>query len=200
MKVLVACEYSAIVREAFTRGGHDAMSCDLLPTEVPGKHYQGDVRDVLYQSWDLVIAHPPCTYLSNSGVRWLYEKPGRWELMREGAEFFKLFLDIDVPYAVENPVMHKHAVAIVGRGHDQTVQPWQFGHGETKRTCFWLNGLPPLQPTNIVDGREARVHRMAPGPERQKERSRFFTGIADAMVSQWGSVTEKQRHKFRLQA
>lgn len=191
MKVLVGCEYSAIVREAFTRGGHDAMSCDILPTEISGKHYQGDVRDVLYDNWDLGIFHPPCTFLCNSGVRWLHEKPGRWEQMREGAEFFKLFLDLPYPSAVENPVMHKHAVELIGKKHDQSVQPWQFGHGETKRTCFWLNGLPPLVPTNVVAGREARVHRMAPGPDRQKERSRFFPGIAEAMVQQWIPALER---------
>lgn len=187
MKILVACEFSGTVRDAFTRQGHDAMSCDILPSETVGNHYQGDVRDVLDTSWDMVIAHPPCTYLSNSGVRWLYEKPGRWDDMREAADFFRLFLNLEhVPHvAVENPVMHGHAEI---RRADQFIQPWMFGHGETKRTGLWLKNLPPLVPTDIVEGREQRVWLMSPGPERQKERSRFFRGIADAMAVQWGEL------------
>ena len=187
MKVLVACEFSGTVRDAFAARGHDAMSCDLRPSERPGKHYQGDVRDLLGGGWDLMVAHPPCTYLANSGVRWLREKPGRWEQMRQGAEFFRELLTADIPLiAVENPVIHRYVVEIIGRKHDQTLQPWQFGHGETKRICLWLKGLPALKTTQIVDGRKARVWRMPPGPEREKERSRFFRGVADAMADQWG--------------
>ena len=184
MKVLVACEYSGIVRDAFLARGHDAISCDLLPTESPGPHIQGDVKPLMMQRWDLVIAHPPCTYLANSGVRWLYEQPGRWAKMEEASRFFEDFFFVDSPLvAIENPVIHSHAGL---PKPNFTVQPWQFGHGETKRICFWTQGLPPLQPTDIVEGREARVHRMPPGPDRQKERSRFFPGIAAAMAEQWG--------------
>lgn len=187
LKVLVACEYSGTVRDAFLRKGHDAISCDLLPTESPGPHYRGDVRHLLREGWDLMIAHPPCTYLANSGVRWLFEQRDRWEKMAEGAGIFLDLLHADIPrIAIENPIMHKHAVSLIGRRQDQVIQPWQFGHGETKAVCLWLKGLPLLVPTDIVDGREARVHKMAPGPDRQKERSRFYEGIADAMADQWG--------------
>jgi hypothetical protein len=191
MKVLVACEYSAIVRDAFRSSGHDAWSCDLLATEGnPDYHVQGDILTLLdngLDEWDLLIAHPPCTYLANSGVRWLHERPDRWKSMIDGACFFRKLLTCKIPLkAIENPVIHKYAKQIIGRGHDQTIQPWQFGHGETKRICLWLDGLKPLTPTNEVDGREARVHRMPPGPDRQKERSRFFTGVANAMADQWG--------------
>lgn len=186
LRVLVACEYSGIVRDAFAARGHYAMSCDLLPTESPGPHYVGDVRDVLEDGWDLMVAHPPCTYLANSGVRWLHERPERWAKMEDGAAFFRALWYAPIPrIAIENPVMHGHAVALVGASHSQTVQPWQFGDGETKRVCLWLRRLPPLCPTRVVYEREARVHRMAPGPERQKERSRFFPGIAAAMADQW---------------
>ena len=195
MRVLVACEYSGIVRDAFIRAGHDAMSCDLLPSESDlGPHYTGDARDLLGDGWDLLIAHPPCTFLTNSGVRWLFDpRPkfaNRWQELDEGAGLFRAFLDAPVPrIAVENPRMHRYAVErIGGRRQDQTVQPWQFGQGETKAVGLWLKNLPPLQPTEIVEGREARVHRMAPGPDRQKERSRFFVGIADAMAEQWGTL------------
>lgn len=188
MRVLVACEFSGTVRDAFRARGHDAMSCDILPTERPdGPHHQGDVRDVLDDDWDLMVAHPPCTYLANSGVRWLYEKEGRWDLMRQGAEFFKMLLDAPIPrIAVENPVMHKHARAIIGEGPTQTVQPYEFGTAETKRTGLWLRGLPKLVPTEIVTGPiHARVHRMAPSPDRWRERSRFYPSIAAAMAEQW---------------
>lgn len=196
MKVLVACEFSGTVRDAFTAAGHYALSCDILPAETPGDHFQGDIREVLADGiqWDLMIAHPPCTFLTNSGVRWLYDpRPkfaNRWNELDEGAAFFRLFLDSPIPrIAVENPVMHRYAVERIGRKQDQTVQPYEYGHGETKRTGLWLKNLPLLAPTELVEGREARVHRMAPGPERQKERSRFFPGIAAAMASQWGGLT-----------
>jgi hypothetical protein len=186
-RVLVACEYSGIVRDAFRRRGFHAMSCDLLPTEAPGPHYEGDVRDVLGDGWDLMVAHPTCTYLTNSGVRWLHERDGRWALMEEGADFLRSLLDAPIPrIAVENPVPHRYAVERIGRRYDQAFQPWEFGHPETKRTCLWLKNLPPLLPTAIAQTAEARVHRMAPGPNRQKERSRFFPAVADAMADQWG--------------
>ena len=190
MRVLVACEFSGTVREAFRERGHDAMSCDLLSTEIPGWHYKGDLLDVIYGSrWDLMIAHPPCTYLANSGVRWLRTQPGRWGAMRDGAVFFRSLLNANIPrIVIENPIMHKYAVEIIGRRQDQVIQPWQFGQGETKAVCLWLKNLPPLVPTDVVEGREARVHRMPPGPDRWKERSRFFPGIAAAMADQWGSL------------
>ena len=189
MKVLVACEFSGTVRDAFIRAGHDAMSCDLLPTESPGPHYQGDVFDVLGDGWDLMVAHPPCTYLANSGVRWLHENEGRWRDMIEGAVFLRTLLDAPIPrVAIENPVIHRWARLVIGTGPCQTIQPWQFGHGETKAVCLWLKGLPPLEPTNIVDGRTPRVHHASPGPDRWKERSRFYRGIAEAMAEQWGSL------------
>ena len=189
MKVLVACEFSGIVRDAFREHGHDAISCDLIPSERPGPHIVGDVLTLDLSSFDLMIAHPPCTYLTNAGVRWLYEKPGRWEMMREGAEFFRTLLNAPVPQiAVENPIMHGYGVSIIGRKQDQCIQPWQFGHGEIKAVCLWLKNLPLLTPTNIVDGRDPRVHFASPGPERWKERSRFYSGIAAAMAEQWGKL------------
>ena len=190
MKVLVACEYSGRVREAFRKLGHDAWSCDLLDAEDASQfHIKGDVLDLLGNGWDLLIAHPPCTYLCNSGVRWLRTQEGRWDQMRQGAEFFKIFMDAPVAHiAIENPIMHKYAVEIIGKRQDQIIQPWQFGHGETKATGLWLKNLPPLTPTRIVEGREQRVHRMSPGPDRWKERSRTFKGIADAMAQQWGDL------------
>lgn len=204
MRVLVACEFSGVVRRAFVARGWEAVSVDLLPAEDGardywqeglGTHYELDVWDLPYElnlpAFDLMIAHPPCTFLCNSGVRWLDTQPGRRELMEEGARFFKYLLEFPIKHiAVENPVMHKYAVAIVGRRQDQIVQPWQFGHGEVKATGFWLQGLPKLVPTNIVDGRHPRVHRASPGPDRWKERSRTYTGIAEAMADQWGKHAE----------
>ena len=185
-KILVACEYSGTVRDAFAKLGHRVLSCDLLPSETPGNHYQGDVMDVLNDWWDLLIAHPPCTYLANSGVRWLHERPERWAQLDDGAAFFKALLDAPIKRkCVENPIPHKYAIERIGRKYDQIIQPWQFGHPETKAICFWLEELPPLEPTNIVEGREPRVHHMNPGPDRAKERARFYTGIADAMAEQW---------------
>lgn len=196
LKVLVACEFSGTVRDAFLERGHDAWSCDLLPDERgSNRHIRGDVRDILDERWDMIIvAHPPCTRLCNSGVRWLSEPPpGRtieemWLELETGADLFSTLWNACAPcIAVENPVMHKHAKARI-RGYAppaQSVQPWQFGHPETKRTCLWLKNLPPLRPTNVVAGREARVHRMPQGPNRWRERSRFFPGIAAAMADQW---------------
>ena len=183
MRVLVACEFSGTVRDAFRALGHDAMSCDLLPSERPGPHYQGDVRDVLGAGWDLMVAHPPCTHLAVSGARWFAAKRGEQE---EALAFVRLLLDAPIPrIALENPVS---VISSRIRKPDQTIQPWQFGHGETKATCLWLTGLPPLVPTDIVEGREARVWKMGPSPERWRERSRTFPGIAAAMAAQWGAV------------
>lgn len=201
LRVLVACEFSGIVRDAFIEAGHEAMSCDLLPSEAPaGSHYQGDIRDILdgHLPWlgpdqfDLLIAHPPCTFLANSGVRWLYGGKGttpdeaRWAQMLDAAAFFRLLLDAPFPrIAVENPIMHRHAEL---PKPTQIIQPWQFGHGETKATGLWLKNLPPLTPTNIVPERVQRVHLMPPGPDRWRERSRTFEGIAAAMAAQWGQA------------
>ena len=186
MRVLVACEYSGRVRDAFRALGHDALSCDLLPSEVGGPHYQGDVRDILNEGWDLMVAHPPCTHLAVSGARWFKDKRKEQE---EALEFVRILLDAPIQrIALENPVS---IISSRIRKPDQIIQPWQFGHGETKATCLWLNGLPRLIATNIVEGREARVHRMAPGPNRWKERSRTFQGIAHAMASQWGGIMDE---------
>lgn len=194
MRVLVACEYSGAVRDAFTVMGHDAMSCDLLPAETPGQHYQGDVRDVLDYPWDLGLFFPPCTDLCVSGARHFYGKrmAGR---QQAAASFFMMLAHCRIPLiAIENPV---GIMSTLWRRPDQTIQPWQFGHGETKATCLWLKGLPLLWPTNIVSGREARVHRMAPGPDRAKERSRTYAGIAQAMATQWGGSPQ---HTMALQS
>ena len=197
MKVLIGCEESATVREAFAKLGHDAWSCDLLPSRVAGNHIQADILTVLNDGWDLAIFHTPCTYLSNSGVRWLYNKDGsrnaeRWELMERDALLFRATMQANIPMiANENPIMHKYAVAIIGRRQDQVIQPWQFGHGETKATCLWLKNLPQLRPTNIVDGREQRIHNMPPSPNRQRDRSVTYQGIAEAMANQWGRKEEK---------
>ena len=192
MKILVACEFSGVVREAFSALGHESWSCDLLPTEIPGNHYQGDIRDILYSGWDLMVAHPPCTRLCNSGVRWLAER-NLWQEMREASEFFKLILNAPITkIAVENPIPHKYAVEIIGRKYDQVIQPYQFGHGETKATCLWIENLDELQPTNQVEGREQRIHLMSPGANRSHERSRFFPGIANAMAAQWAGCLTKR--------
>jgi site-specific DNA-cytosine methylase len=183
MKVLIACEYSGVVRDAFISLGHDAMSCDLLDTEAPGPHYKGDVRDVIDYPWDMMIAHPPCTHLSVSGARHFEAKriDGR---QQSAVSFFMMLSKVDIPkIAIENPVC---IISSLWRKPDQVIQPWQFGHGETKATCLWLKGLTPLVPTNIVEGREQRIHKMPPSENRWKERSRTFTGIADAMANQWG--------------
>lgn len=203
LRVLVACEFSGTVRNAFLDRGHDAWSCDLLPSaERTNRHIQGDARDYLNDGWDmLVVAHPPCTRLCNSGVRWLsVPPPGRtieemWAELDEGADLFSTFWNAPIDrVCIENPVMHKHAKERIQNYEDfaQSVQPWQFGHPEVKRTCFWLRNLPALQPTKVVAGRQARVHRMPPGPDRWRERSRFFTGIAEAMADQWGDYATQQ--------
>lgn len=193
MKVLVACEYSGRVRTALRERGHDAYSCDLLPAE-DGEaifHFQDSLEHVLgkrFAVWDMVIAHPPCTYLCNSGVRWLHTEPGRREKMVEAAEFFRWILNLPIDrIAVENPVMHGYAREIVGRGPDFTVQPWQFGDPAKKRTCFWTRGLPPLNPTSDMTAADARAdcHLASPGPDRWKERSRTYPGLAQAIAEQW---------------
>ena len=193
MKVLIACEYSGTVRDAFLRAGHDAMSCDLLPTESPGPHYQGDVFDILGDGWDLMIAHPPCTYLCNSGVRWLHTEEGRWDKMQAAACFFRLLLDAAIErIAIENPIMHKYGKGIIGRGQDQCVQPHWFGDPAFKATCWWLKNLKPLKKTNPLEvptdpeerKRWSQIHYASPGPNRSKERSKFFPGMAEACL-QW---------------
>jgi hypothetical protein len=203
-KVLIACEFSATVRDAFRVRGLDAYSCDLLPSEGDSQfHIQGDALEVVYSyPWELVIAHPPCTRLTKAGVRWLHERD-LWNEMREAARFFRSLLEAPVPYvAIENPVMHRYATEIIGRKHDQVIQPWMFGHMESKGTALWLRNLPPLQPTNDV--REAtmalpakerdRIHWAAPGPDRWRLRSRTYAGIAAAMADQWGVALAKARH------
>lgn len=188
MKVLVACESSGVVRDAFIATGHDAWSCDLLPSETPGPHLQCDVRDVLGNGWDLMIGHPPCTRLCNSGVRWLAERD-LWGDLNEAVDFFLSLWNAPInEICLENPVQHSHARARIGVPPTQIIQPWMFGHGETKATCLWLKRLPRLTPTNIVDGRENRIHLMPPSEDRWKERSRTYTGIAAAMASQWGKT------------
>jgi hypothetical protein len=215
VKVLVACEYSGVVRDAFIRRGHDAMSCDILPSERPGPHYEGDVTSLLTEPFDLVIAHPPCTYLSNSGSKHLYqlnERGGtvkdengrlipnkqRWLDMEEGAEFFRTMSLFNAPrIAIENPLQHRHAVAVHGLGRqNQTIQPWMFGHPESKATGLWLFNLPPLEPTDDVEWhmellpktQQQRIFNLPPTEDRGKIRSATFPGIADAMAEQWGCL------------
>jgi hypothetical protein len=185
MRVLVACEFSGTVRDAFTRGGHDAWSCDLLPTEKPGHHIQGDLRAVNMRDFDLVIAHPPCTYLAASGARWW---AGRQAEQSAALEFVYWIRD-NAPsmLAIENPIGR---LSTAWRKPDQTIQPWMFGHGETKATCLWLAGLPPLEATDIVSGREPRIHHERPGPDRWARRSRTLPGIAAAMAAQWGKISQ----------
>ena len=187
MRVLVACEFSGTVRDAFIRAGHDAVSCDLLPTEKPGPHIVGDVLDYIGFGGDLLIAFPPCTHLCVSGARWFKDKAKE---QAEAIDFFMALANSPIPrIAIENPI---GIMSTRYRKPDQIIQPWQFGHGETKATCLWLKGLPKLTPTNIVDGRTARVHRMPPGPDRWRERSRTYQGIADAMAQQWSNLTERR--------
>lgn len=205
MKVLVACEYSGRVRDAFLRRGHDAMSCDLLPTDVPGPHYQGDVRDILHLDWDLLIGHPECTYMTNSGVHWLFNRKidrddmgvHRWPKLFQAASFFRLLWEAKhiKRVCLENPIPHKYAAQLIGIPYSQIIQPWQFGHKEMKGTCLWLRGLDDLQPTDVVgpppkdrDERKswARIHNLPPSEDRWKIRSETYSGIAEAMAEQWG--------------
>lgn len=183
MKVLIACEYSGRVRDAFLAKGHDAMSCDLLPTDAPGPHHQGDVFDIIGDGWDLMIAHPPCTHLAVSGARHFAAKKASG-VQDEALEFVRKLLDAPIEkIALENPIS---IISSKIRKPTQIIQPWQFGHGETKATCLWLKNLPKLTPTNIVEGRDARIHLMPPSADRWKKRSETYTGIAKAMANQWG--------------
>lgn len=180
MKVLVACEFSGTVRDAFLTRGHDAISCDLLPTESPGPHIQGDIRDVDLSQFDLMIAHPPCTHLAVSGARWFKDKQDEQD---EALGFVRWLMGSPIPYALENPVS---IISTRIRKPDQIIQPWMFGHGETKATCLWLNRLPKLTPTDVVEGREGKVWRLPPSEDRWKLRSTTYPGIAKAMAEQWG--------------
>lgn len=191
MKVLIACEYSGIVRDAFIERGHDAISCDLLPTEKPGPHYQGDVMDIIGEDWDLMIAHPPCTHLAVSGARWF---PKKRKEQKDSLQFVRALMLAPIPrICIENPIS---IISSHIRSANQVVQPWQFGHGEQKATCFWLKNLPPLVPTDIVEGREQRIWKLPPSPDRWKERSRTYQGIADAMAEQWGVLHPVQLEIF----
>ena len=189
MRVLVACEFSGTVRDAFILRGHNAVSCDLLATDKPGPHYKGDIFDIIGDGWDLMIAHPPCTHLAVSGARHFAIKraDGR---QQKAVDFFMRIVSADIQHiAVENPVC---IMSTQYRKPDQIIQPWQFGHGETKATCLWLKNLPKLTPTNIVDGRENKIHRMPPSKNRWRLRSVTYQGIADAMADQWGKyITER---------
>lgn len=183
MRVLVACEYSGVVRDAFKRRGHDAVSCDLLPSDTPGNHIIGDLAAVLDmdQQWDIMLAFPPCTHLCVSGARWFKDKKDE---QIAALDFVRMILGATIPrIAMENPI---GIISTQIRKPDQIIQPWMFGHGETKATCLWLKNLPLLKPTNIVEGREARVHRLPPSKDRWKLRSKTYQGIADAMAEQWG--------------
>lgn len=180
MKVLIACEFSGIVRDAFIRHGADAISCDLLESERSGPHLQCDVRDLALDQFDLMIAHPPCTLLARSGARWW---SGREREQKEALRFVRFLLHAPMPYiALENPI---GIISTQIRKPNQIIQPWQFGHGETKATCLWLKNLPLLKPSKIVSGREPRIHYLPPSVNRWRDRSRFYTGIADAMAQQW---------------
>ena len=185
MRILIACEYSGRVRDAFRALGHEAMSCDLEPTDVAGPHYQGDMFDVINDGWDMMIAFPPCTHLAVSGARHFAAKraDGR---QQQGIDFFMQCVNAPIDrIVIENPI---GIMSKLYRKPDQIIQPWQFGHGETKATCLWLKNVPKLVATNIVEGREPRIHKMAPGPNRAKERSKTYSGIALAMAEQWGNL------------
>lgn len=195
MRVLVACEFSGIVRDAFTDRGHYAMSCDLLPCERPGEHYQGDVRDLLDCEWDLLIAHPPCTYLCSSGLHWNSRTPGRQALTEDALEFVRELLAAPIPrIALENPV---GCISTRIRKFDQAIQPYQFGHDASKKTCLWLKNLPPLQPTQIIEPRivngrsrwanqtDSGQNKLPPSKNRWALRSETYAGIAKAMADQW---------------
>ena len=185
MRVIVGCEFSGVVAGAFRKRGHEAYSCDLLPTEGnPKWHFQMDLLELLkIEQFDLAIFHPPCTHLAVSGARWFKEKQTE---QAEALDFVRLLMGAPIErIAIENPIS---IISSKIRKPEQIIQPWQFGHGETKATCLWLKGLPKLQPTNIVEGREQRIHKMPPSPDRWRERSRTFTGIASAMAQQWGGL------------
>ena len=183
MKILIACEYSSRVRDAFIKKGHEAISCDLLPSDSDlGRHHQGDITDILNDKWDMIIAFPPCDHLAVSGARWFKEKQADGR-QQQGRDFFMRFANHPCDkIAIENPI---GIMSTKWRKPDQIIQPWQFGHGETKSTCLWLKGLPKLEPTNIVDGRENRIWKMPPSKDRAKKRSLTYQGIADAMAEQW---------------
>ncbi len=194
----MACEFSGTIRDAFRAAGHEAYSCDLLPTDSnPEYHFQCDVREVLDRDWNLIVAHPDCTYLTNSGVCHLHTDESRWAKLDAGAEFFKLFLNHPCPkICIENPIPHKYALERIGKKYTQIIHPYQYGHTERKSTCLWLKGLPPLKPTNDVKkemlllpkSQSQRLHYLSPGPNRWKERSRTFKGFAQAMAEQWGVI------------
>jgi hypothetical protein len=197
MNVLVACESSGVVRKAFRALGHNAWSCDILPTDDDSPyHYQCDVLDIINDGWDLMIAHPPCTYFANSGVQHLHKDPQRWDRLDEAADFFNKLLDSNIPLkCIENPIPHKYAIErIGGRKYNQLIQPYQFGHMETKATCLWLDGLEPLKPTSDLKAQtmalpakeRQRLHYLPPSAERWKLRSKTYQGIASAMAAQWG--------------
>lgn len=195
MKILVACEFSGVVRDAFAARGHDAWSCDLYPSETLGNHYQCDVTEVLGEPWDMIIAHPSCQYLANSGVHWMDREEGRYAKMVAAAVFFRMFLLHPCKKkCIENPIMHFSALGFVGRNYTQMIHPWQFGHEDMKATCLWLEGLPSLQPTNIVgpppadaDSRRSwQTTLYMRGENKAHDRSRTFLGIAEAMAEQWG--------------
>jgi hypothetical protein len=189
MRVLVACEFSGVVREAFRAMGHDAFSCDLFPSDDRSvNHIECDVLSILDQNWDLMIAHPPCTYLAVSGARWFNDKSAH---QADAIDFFMKLVNAPIPkIAVENPIS---IMSTRYRKPDQIIQPWQFGHGETKATCLWLKNLPKLKPTNIVKGREARIHKLPPSKNRWKLRSITYRGIADAMADQWGREVDDEQ-------
>jgi hypothetical protein len=198
MRVLIACEQSGVVRRAFARMGHDAWSCDILPSEDrSNQHIVGDARDILRDDWDLLmVAHPPCTRLCLSGLRWLYERD-LWHDLDAACALFSDFWNAPIDrIAVENPRMHRHAKERIVNFQPptQTIQPWQFGHGETKATSLWLKNLPPLLPTKIVPGRVARVHMLPQSATRSAQRSRTYEGIADAMANQWGTLNGPGEH------
>jgi hypothetical protein len=206
--VLVACETSGEIRRRLRDMGINAVSCDILPADDGSAHHiVGDAGELVKRPWGLVIAHPPCTYLANSGVRWLHTQEGRWEKMREGAEFFLRMLNANAPLvAVENPVMHKHAKAIIGEGPAFTMQPYEHGDPATKRTCWWLRGLPVIEPTRVCTPEEIAeakanksfdaIHKATPGPDRWKIRSKTFAGIADAAATHWGGYYLKHRERL----
>jgi hypothetical protein len=196
MKILIACEFSGIVRDAFSRLGHYAVSCDLLPTDAPGRHYQGDVMDIIGDNWDLMIAHPPCTYLCSSGLHWNKRRPERAQMTEEALQFVRSLLDAPIPrIALENPI---GAISTRIRKPNQTIQPYQYGHDASKSTCLWLKGLPPLRPTKMIEPRivngkprwgnqtDSGQNKLPPSEDRWKLRSETYQGIAEAMAHQWG--------------